>query len=96
VLKEAAARHLGSRRRWPELRALLDRQNNRCPYCGVHLEVGINAQVDHIVPRARGGEDVIANYQWVDDDCNKMKRSMLEREFLARVAAIYRHRISPV
>jgi 5-methylcytosine-specific restriction endonuclease McrA len=62
-LKDTAGRHLGSRRRWKELQELFERQGRRCALSGVPLTLGCDTEVDHIVPRSRGGANDITNLQ---------------------------------
>lgn len=50
---------------------VLARDNNRCLCCGE--EVNYLLQVDHIIPRARGGEDVFSNLQTLCRVCNGSK-----------------------
>ena len=42
-----------------------------------------SAQVDHILPKARGGSDDLSNLQWVCKEANIAKRHMTDAEFVA-------------
>ena len=54
---------------------ILRRDNHACRYCGgVAPDVALT--VDHVVPRALGGEDVPANLVAACKDCNAGKSSM--------------------
>lgn len=49
----------------------------RCWYCGLKLNPeGIGVQIDHIVPRCRGGIDDIGNYALTCEFCNRAKYDM--------------------
>jgi hypothetical protein len=69
---------------WKRIRELLEHQNYICPYTGKVLIIGVNASVDHKLPRSRYPELVgdISNYEWVDEDVNRAKRSMTRDEFV--------------
>lgn len=63
-----------------QLRALWDSQGGRCALTGRQLSD--SAQLDHILPRARGGETDISNLRWVCEEANIAKRHMTDDEFL--------------
>lgn len=82
----AASRHLGSTGQWPELQKLLNQQDCQCPYTGERLWVmpkeNQNAQLDHIVAKARGGSiNDINNLQWVRADINKAKGTQSDAQY---------------
>ena len=92
VLKNAARVHLGTTKRWKELRDLFVQQGGVCPYTGKKIAIGIDASVDHVVPKSRGGSLGIENLQWVYAPVNFMKQNLLEDEFLPLVSLIHEHR----
>lgn len=47
----------------------------KCAYCGKDLKIIQNMQVDHIVPKKKGGEDKLENYNPSCRSCNHYKRS---------------------
>ena len=51
-------------------RAVFDRDNYRCQYCGRHAD-----SIDHVVPRSRGGRDVWDNLAAACRPCNSAKRN---------------------
>lgn len=57
---------------------LLERWGRRCAYCG---KQGVPLQVEHIVPRARGGSDRISNLTLACEDCNTRKGTQTAAEF---------------
>lgn len=51
---------------------LLGSQQHRCRICTGPLSL-LDAHLDHVVPLARGGADVISNLQLVHMNCNLRK-----------------------
>ena len=62
------------------LRDLWESQKGLCALTGKPLEG--TAQLDHIIPLARGGMDVKSNFRWVIPQANRAKRELLDEEFL--------------
>ena len=81
-LKNVAASNLGNRSRWIDLQDLMEKQGNRCALSGQPIDI-TNAEIDHILPRAKGGQDVIENLQWTHKVTNRMKRDMNIYELIA-------------
>jgi diadenosine tetraphosphate (Ap4A) HIT family hydrolase len=69
---------------------ILKRARFRCELSGISAEEKA-LQVDHIVPRIRGGIDDISNLQALCYTCNAMKRDQDDTDF-REVAASYGHR----
>ena len=64
------------RRRAPlNRRAVFARDDHRCQYCGATAE-----SIDHVVPRARGGQHVWENVVAACRPCNARKRDRLLEE----------------
>lgn len=63
-------RSLGSKRR----ALILSRDGYRCQYCGITAADGAILEVDHKVPRARGGSDRMTNLITACRECNRSKR----------------------
>ncbi len=59
---------------------LLEKWGHVCTYCGVQ---GVPLQVEHILSRAKGGTDRIANLALACEPCNLKKGSQDVRDFLA-------------
>ena len=51
---------------------LFKQQQGHCNGCNVELEIQ-HFEIDHIVPRAKGGGDYMENYQLLCGNCNRMK-----------------------
>lgn len=63
-----------------ELSALWASQDGRCALTGQPLDS--TAELDHIIPRSRGGEDTLENARWLTRVANQAKRDLLDSEFL--------------
>jgi hypothetical protein len=62
-----------------EIRAyLLEKWNRRCAYCGVSNHA---LEVEHIVPRSRGGSDRVSNLALACHACNQAKGNLTAAEF---------------
>lgn len=59
---------------------LLEKWRRTCTYCGA---TNIPLQVEHLVPRARGGTDRISNLCLACESCNLAKGTQDVRDFLA-------------
>ena len=59
-------------------------QNFTCPYTGEKLILGVNAWIDHILPRSRfpDQETSLDNLQWVSKKANLAKHNLTKDEFL--------------
>ena len=57
---------------------LLDKWQRRCAYCG---KANIPLQVEHIIPRSRGGSDRVSNLTLACESCNQRKGSQTAEEF---------------
>lgn len=55
-------------------------QRGLCALTGIRLDR--TAQLDHILPKARGGMDEIGNLRWLCRDVNIAKRDMTDGEFV--------------
>lgn len=91
VIKNTSFRYTGTMNNWKLLATIFLRQNKTCPYSGRLLTLGVNASLDHIVPRSMGGDNSVANLEWLDKDINTMKSSMNKEEFIALIKQMYSH-----
>ena len=62
---------------------LYEQQKGRCNGCLEHFDIK-NLEIDHIFPKAKGGEDNYENFQLLCGYCNKVKGSR-PMEYLKRV-----------
>lgn len=63
-------------------------QRGLCALTGRRLDR--SAQLDHKVPRARGGGDELANLQWLSPEANLAKRDLTDDEFAALCGDVMR------
>lgn len=93
-LKRAALKHLGSSKKWELLSEQLNKQNKKCLYCGIMLNLGDNTQADHYNSLSKHPEQAKDpnNIVWACEPCNQAKGDMTGPEFIAlckRVVAIW-------
>ena len=69
---------------------VLKRAKYRCELCGAH-EGQTALQIDHIIPKARGGSDDLSNYQALCATCNANKRDTDDTDFRG-ILDSYNHR----
>lgn len=64
-----------------DLARLWKKQRGLCALSGRKLDR--TAEIDHILPRVRGGSDELANLQWTTKEANRAKRDLTNDEFLS-------------
>ena len=69
---------------------LIEAQGYKCALTGCDLNPS-NAQLDHKIPRSKGGSDSIENLQWILDTVNKAKGSMSNHEFFEMCNQVVLH-----
>lgn len=58
-------------------RAIKERDGHACVYCGATAETsGAHLHLDHLVPRAHGGQDVASNLVLACRSCNSARHDM--------------------
>ena len=57
---------------------LLQKWGHRCAYCGTG---NIPLQIEHIIPKSRGGTDRVSNLTLSCEDCNQRKNNLTAVEF---------------
>lgn len=75
---------------WRTAERIIKRQNYICPYSGVRLVLGINASLDHRMPKAKHPhlKSDWSNVQWVDWYINNIKQTLSPSEFSRRLSLI--------
>ena len=58
------------------------------------MTIGINASLDHKIPKAKKGNNDIENLCWVDWKINLMKRDLDMNEFVVLCKKVISHRIA--
>ena len=71
-----------------ELASLWRKQRGRCTLTGRRLDRA--AQLDHILPKSRGGGDELHNLRWVCEAINIAKRHLTDDEFMALCSDVMR------
>jgi len=71
-----------------DLSKLWKAQRGCCALTGRRLDR--SAQLDHKIPRARGGIDVLSNLQWLCEEANLAKRDLTDAEFIALCGDVMR------
>jgi hypothetical protein len=59
---------------------LPEKFGGKCPYCG---KEGVPLEIDHVVPKAKGGSDRVSNLTLARAECNRKKGSRDLKTFLA-------------
>ena len=72
-----------------ELAKLWKSQGGRCGLTGERLNRA-NAELDHILPKARGGGGTISNLRGVTKTANRAKRALTDDEFVALCSPVMR------
>lgn len=60
---------------------LLEREQGYCIYCGIHTSKA-KMEIEHVIPRSKGGADNLNNLVLSCRDCNQSKGSLDLKEFL--------------
>lgn len=64
---------------------VLERDGFRCRYCGKSQEDGAKVEVDHVIPRSKGGRDTMDNLVTACFDCNRGKRDKILKELTSDI-----------
>lgn len=64
------------------LRALWESQGGKCPLSGRALHIK-TAEMDHIIPRSRGGSHDLSSLRLLSPEANQAKGGMTDDEFIA-------------
>ena len=63
---------------------IFERDRRRCVYCGAGEAEGARLSVDHVEPRALGGDDSRGNVVTACRDCNREKGHLAAWAYLAQ------------
>ena len=72
-------------RKWVE-------QGGLCYYTGLPIAIGVDASVDHLTPKSRGGANTEDNIVWCHITVNLTKSDRTEQEFISLCGSVARHR----
>lgn len=64
------------------------RSGGRCQICGCKLPFE-KMSIDHIIPLAKGGDDLMDNLQCACKVCNVIKQDFLPGDFYEKIVEIY-------
>lgn len=64
---------------------------NICPLCSNVIDSESEANVDHILPKSKGGTNIIKNLQIVHKSCNSQKDSRMTEQCKEKAIAVYPH-----
>ena len=65
-------------------RMVIERDGQRCVYCGLDLEKN-EIHLDHVIPEAKGGATSYGNLQVTCRKCNTEKGTFSEEQFMNRL-----------
>lgn len=60
---------------------LAEKFKHKCCYCGIEQGQGRSFEVEHIIPKSRGGSNRISNLAWSCHECNQEKGNLTAAEF---------------
>jgi hypothetical protein len=72
----------GQRATAAELKSIVEKQGYRCALTGRSLTPK-NSELDHVVPRSKGGSNEACNLQWLHRQVNRAKGTMPQSDFIA-------------
>jgi 5-methylcytosine-specific restriction endonuclease McrA len=69
-----------------QIASLWKKQKGLCALTGAKLDR--TSQLDHILPKSKGGIDYIENLQWLSQKANLAKRDLTDDEFIDLCASV--------
>lgn len=69
-----------------QIASLWKKQKGLCALTGKKLDR--TSQLDHILPKAKGGTDYIENLQWLSQEANLAKRDLTDEQFISLCASV--------
>ncbi len=90
-LKATWIRYNKSVEGWEKLLKIYEDQGGRCAYTGDPIALGVDAGLDHKLPRSKYPELVadLSNIQWIRRDINRAKNNLTHEEFLALIDKVH-------
>lgn len=79
IMRRSRERNVGGRVKASDIKLLQEKQDNKCAYCGKHLD---KYHVDHIKPISKGGTNDINNLALSCPECNLRKSNKDLDDFL--------------
>ena len=68
------ATRMGKHPEMPKTKAtLLKRQKGKCTHCGLSFKEGEKIEIDHIIPKSKGGKNEYKNFQLLHKHCHDIK-----------------------
>jgi len=88
-LKDISIKHFGTSTLWTTLRDKFIEQNRKCALSGIDIALGVNADLDHVIPVSLDGRKDMSNVRWVLNAVNRLKYNLLDDELFTVIAAVY-------
>ena len=70
---------------------VFQRDDWRCVSCGKTVDEGARLEVDHIIPRSKGGKDELSNFQTLCRECNIGKSNRNQTDLRKRLTVTNRN-----
>jgi HNH endonuclease len=70
------------------LQQLWEKQDGRCALSNLPLTPGINASIDHIIPKSKSGTNDINNLRWLHTSVNSGKGTISDEHFIEICKAV--------
>lgn len=81
-LMKVSHSRIGTSKHWKYLKELIEKQNYKCTLTGDSITFDDDIELDHIVPKSRGGSNELSNFQWVTKQVNWFKGTWTQKELL--------------
>lgn len=94
LFKKYSDHATGVTKHWKFLQDLLSVQDYKCPYTGETIVFGLNASIDHIIPRTHKnypGDNDLNNLCWTTQKTNLIKNNMDKSELILFCEAVIKH-----
>lgn len=86
--KSKSSNFFGTTKYMQALKDLWNNQNGKCAISGLPLIPGLNASLDHIISKSKGGTNDFYNLQWVLTSINSFKLDQTVEEMMEVCEAI--------